>query len=117
MDRPQFTTAIPQHRYQIGEYTAVLLGDIEATDGKLYHYILAVVVEGAKQPKVYVTLEKNRGPAAQEGSHLMRVIAEGLNQEIGSSDQWRRPDEFAAGAIAVVMKLLRLTDEQPIKLS
>ena len=116
MDRPTFDTAVPQRRYQLGEYNAVVLGDIESPIDIDYQYILAVIVEGASNPKLYVTLEKNRGPRAQEGSHRMRVIGENINEEIGSSDQWNTPDAFAATALAVVMKLLALTDEQAVRL-
>ncbi len=116
MDRPKFGTAVPQRRYQVGEYNAVVLGDIESTDDIDYTYILAVIVEGATNPKLYVTLERNRGPRAQEGSHRMRVVGENISEEIGSSDQWKTPDAFAATALAVVINLLALTDEQPVRL-
>ena len=117
MPRPSIETAIPQHRYQIGEYSATLLADIVSTDAKEYNYSLAVIVDGAKQPKLYVTLEKNRGAASAEGSHCMRLLGEGLEQEVGSSDEWRSADAFAATAIAVVMQLLGLQDERPLRLS
>ena len=117
MQRPKIDTAVPQHRYQIGEYSATLLGEIASSDPKEYKYILAVIADGAQQPKLYVTLEKNRGQAAREGSHCMRMLGEGLDQEVGSSDQWRSADDFASTAIAVVMQLLGLDDERPIKLS
>ena len=116
MERPKFDTAVPQRRYQVGEYNAVVLGNIETSDEVEYQYILAVVVEGATNPKLYVTLEKNRGPDAREGTHRMRVVGENINEEIGSSDQWETPDAFAATALAVAMKLLALTDEQPVRL-
>ncbi len=46
MDAPKIQTAIPQRRYQFGEYTGVVLGDIESGDDVKYRYILALVREG-----------------------------------------------------------------------
>ena len=36
-------TAIPKRRYRIGEFTAVVLGEVESEDRADYRYIMAVV--------------------------------------------------------------------------
>ena len=46
MEAPKIQTAIPQRRYQFGEYTGVVLGEIESSDAVKYQYILALVREG-----------------------------------------------------------------------
>jgi hypothetical protein len=61
MEAPKIQTAIPQRRYQFGEYTGVVLGEIESGDAVKYLYILAQRGEG--KPGFYVTAEKNPGAA------------------------------------------------------
>ena len=117
MDAPRIQTAIPQRRYQFGEYTGVVLGDIESGDDVKYRYILALVREGESRPSFYVTSEKNPRRRAQEGSHRLRVITQGLDEEIASSDAWAELDAFCAEAFAVAAKVLGLSDEQPVVIS
>lgn len=117
MDAPKIQTAIPQRRYQFGGYTGVVLGDIESGDGVKYRYILALVREGEGQPSFYVTSEKNPRSRAQEGSHRLRVITQGLDEEIVSSDAWAELDAFCAEAFAVAARVLGLSDEQPVMIS
>ena len=107
-------TAIPQRRYQFGEYTGVVLGEIESGDGVKYQYILALVREGEDRPSFYVTAEKNPRSRAQEGSHRLRVITQGLDEEVGCSNAWAELDAFCAEAFTVVAKVLGLSDEQPV---
>lgn len=114
MDAPRFRTAIPLRRYRLGEYLATVLGDIDSSDGREYTYILAMVMEGSRNPRLYVTLEPNRGEAKRKGSHRMRVIGERLNEDLGSNDKWRDVLQFSASALSVAMHLLGLKDEQPL---
>lgn len=114
MQTPQFNTAIPKHRYQIGNCTAVVLGDIESKDDNEYVYAFALVKEGAAEPHFFVTLEKNNsGPQA----YTIRVISEALDQPIGVSDQLLTLDEFCHGALTTCAQLENLSDEEPIQLS
>ena len=117
VEAPKIQTAIPQRRYQFGEYTGVVLGDIESGDNVKYQYILALVREGEAQPSFYVTAEKNPRRRAQEGSHRLRVITQGLDEEIACSDAWTDLDAFCGEAFAVAAKVLGLTDEQPVVIS
>ena len=114
MNTPKIRTAIPHRRYQFGEYTGVVLGEIESGDGIKYQYILALVREGEGQPSFYVTAEKNPRRRAQEGSHRLRVITQGLDEEVSCSDAWVDLDAFCAEAFTVAAKVLGLTDEQPV---
>ena len=115
-NKPGFTTAIPQKRYQIGEYQATILGDIESTDSHEYRYVMAMIVDGSHEPKLYVTLERNRD-RNEPGKWLMRVVGHKLNEPVGAADQWEDINQFTASAIKVAMQLLGLTDEVPALLS
>lgn len=117
MNPPKIQTAIPRRRYQLGEYQCVVLGEIESLDEVKYQYILALVREGENRPSFYVTAEKNPRRRAREGSHQMRVITAGLDEEIGCSNAWDDLDAFCAEAFAVAAKVLGLGDEQPVFLS
>ena len=114
MNAPKIQTAIPQRRYQFGEYTGVVLGDIESGDGIRYRYILALVREGENRPSFYVTAEKTPRGRAHEGSHRLRVITHGLDEEVGCSDAWAELDAFCAEAFTVAARVLGLADEQPV---
>ena len=60
--QPQIQTAIPRHRYQVGNYSVTLLGDIASGDGIDYRYILAFVPTGQNRPSLYICCERNRPP-------------------------------------------------------
>ena len=117
MNAPKIQTAIPQRRYQLGEYTGVVLGEIESSDEVKYQYILALMREGEGRPSFYVTAEKNPRSRRQEGSHRLRVITSGLDEEIGSSNAWAELDTFCTEAFTVAARVLGLSDEQPVALN
>ena len=117
MDTPRIQTAIPQRRYQLGDYSAVVLGDIESPDNAKYQYILAVVKEGETKPEVYVIAERNPRSRAQEGSHRLRIESPVLSDDLGSSDEWRDIDVFASEGLRVAAGVLGLTDEQAVRLA
>ena len=117
MNAPNIQTAIPQRRYRFGEYSGVVLGEIESGDAVKYRYILALVREGEDKPGFYVTAEKNPRSRAHEGSHHLRVIATGLDEEIESSDRWADLDAFCDEALKVAGKVLGLANEEPVRLA
>jgi len=116
MQAPRITTAIPKQRYQMGDYQAVVLGDIESPDPARYHYILALVRSGESKPGFFVTCEKNPRSRAAEGSHRLRIVSEVFEEEMGSSDNWSDVDAFATQALALAAKVLGLGDTQPERL-
>jgi len=116
MQAPRITTAIPKQRYQMGDYQAVVLGDIESPDPARYHYILALVRTGESKPGFFVTCEKNPRSRAAEGSHRLRVVSEEFDEEMGSSNDWSDVDAFAAQALTLAAKVLGLGDTQPERL-
>ncbi|KPK10851.1 MAG: hypothetical protein AMJ68_07920 [Acidithiobacillales bacterium SG8_45] len=113
MERPSIRTAIPQRRYQYGEYIVSVLGEIESSDPPNYQYILAAVKEGETEPEVYVTCERTR-----RGDHdyRVRLIMEGLKDTMGESDELGSLDVFCETALQVVASALNLGDAQPLRL-
>jgi len=113
VDAPTITTAIPLRRYQLGDYSAVVLGDIESPDSKKYRFILALVADGDTRPSAYVTCTKAPRARAQEGSHVLNVISEVLADELGISDAWEDVDAFAAEGLKVAARVLGLGAAAP----
>jgi hypothetical protein len=116
MDRPSIATAIPKRRYQVGDFSASLLGEIETHDPVQYRFILAMVPAGQPQPTLYVTCEKNRRSEPSGDSYRIRVVAEGFNEVLGSCARWADEETFAAEALSTALKVLSLSDEEPIRL-
>jgi hypothetical protein len=110
MQKPAITTAIPKRRYQIGQYTGVVLGDIESGDETHYLYIFAVIAEGQSDPDLYVIAQKN-GKQAD-----LRLESDTLSEVLDSSPAWKDLDQFAAKAIELSASLLGLSDQQPQRL-
>ena len=115
MPPPQINTAIPRQRHQIGGFVVTVLDDIDSSDPNPYRYIMAVVEEGTDSPCLYVTSERNRGGGPDEGFRL-RVIQGEQERELTPSDEWGDIDKFALAGLGIVAKLMKLTDEQPVRL-
>lgn len=116
MDRPQIERAIPQRRYHIGTFGAVVLGEIESADSHSYHHILALVPEGAPDPVLYVAAEELGEPAEDGQRTVVRVVAEEGEKVLGPDDRWRDLDAFVDDALEMVQRVMRLTDEEPVRL-
>jgi hypothetical protein len=116
MKRPQVSTALPKRRYQLGTFSAVVLGDVRSPDPRSYLYILALVPEGEQDPVLYVTCESLPEPAEDGQRTIVRVIAEEGEKALGPNDAWQDLDAFADDAVAMVQKVMRLGDEIPARL-
>lgn len=116
MALPQIKTAIPKRRYQFGEFSLVILGDIESSDGVYYHFLMGVIPEGANAPELFISAEKCPPNERQDGAYQMRVVAEQASKTIEKSDRWKQLEVFADDALVLVSKLLNLTDEEPRQL-
>ena len=115
MTMPKIGTAIPKRRYQLGEFTAIVLGEVESRDGEEYRYVMALVAEGQQQPIFYVSAVRNR--SGDEGSHRLRAASAQLTRDMGASDGWANLDNFCEEAMQVARQALGLMDEQPVRLA
>jgi len=107
--KPTIATAIPLRRYRLGEFTLIVLGDIESKDGVDYRYIMAVIRGQEPEPGIYITAER---PAAGGSSQLnMRFIMRDGSKVLGSSEQWGELDVFIGEATGIVTRVLNLGDE------
>jgi len=113
MKAPGIRTAIPQRRYKLGDFSIVVLGDIESDDGVDYRYVFATVQDGAQEPQFYVL--SIRSPGAT-GDFALRVLSPELDRELDVSGRWRDLDLFCDQAIALAQQVLSLGDEQPHRL-
>ncbi len=109
---PQIRTAIPQRRYQLGEFMVSVLGDVESSDGIEYRYIMAVARESEPQPQLFVSAERNGNGA---GWQLRVSMAQG-SQSLGGDEGLRDLDRFTTAGLEVVRKMLALEDEEPYRL-
>jgi hypothetical protein len=115
-DRPLIRTAIPKHRYQLGDYAATLLGEIESGDHRSYRYILAFVALGRKEPELYVWAEPTPAAESTAGAYRLRVVSEALSEVVDSGDRWGDLESFAAQALKLGAQALGLQREQVVQL-
>ena len=113
MSRPVFKTAIPKRRYKLGEFSIVVLGDIDSDDANEYQYILAVVQGQDPEPGLYITAEKVAAPGKE---YSMRILMKDGAEVIGNSREWCDVDLFVDEALGVVSRVLNLGDETPYRL-
>jgi hypothetical protein len=116
MDKPGIVTAIPKRRYKYGEFSVVILGDIQSNDDKNYRHIMAVVRGADPEPGVYITAERSRTAGQGVADYTMRIVMRDGAEVIGSSSDWHDIDAFADEALGVVGKLLNLADEEPYRM-
>lgn len=112
-DRPAIKTAIPKHRYQLSDYSATVLGDIETGDGRRYRWILALVPMGETQPSLYVCCEFGR---SAEGRYDIRVVNETMSEVVDSADHWSDLEAFSEMAVDLSKQVLGMQNEQAMKL-
>ena len=114
MNKPDIVTAIPKRRYKLGEFTLIVLGEIESNDDRDYVYIMAVVRGADSEPGIYLTAERNRSPDSE--GYDMRLIMRDGEEMIGSSADWREVGAFTDAAISMVSSILNLSDEEPYRM-
>ena len=114
MNKPGIDTAIPKRRYRLGEFSLVVLGEIESSDDRDYRYIMAVVRGEDPEPGIYLTVERSRDP--DHKGYNMRLVMHDGEDVIGSSEAWHDLDAFTDEAIGIVSRILDLTDEEPYRM-
>ncbi|AGA92041.1 hypothetical protein Thimo_3371 [Thioflavicoccus mobilis 8321] len=114
-DRPVITTAIPRRRYQIGEFAATLLADIESGDTRRFRYIVAFVPLGQGEPTLYVCAEE--GTADEAGGCCQLVLVnEVMTERLDADARWGDQEAFAEQAIRLGVQVLGLQQEQVVRL-
>lgn len=113
MKAPAIRTAIPQRRYKLGDFSVVVLGDIESDDGVDYRYVFAAVRDGESEPRFYAL--SVRSPDSS-GDFSLRVLGEGMDRELDVSGRWRDIDLFCDQAVALAQQVLDMGDEQAWRL-
>ncbi len=115
-DRPVIKTAIPRHRYQLGDYGASLLGEIESGGPRTYRFILAFVRMGRKEPEFYVCAEPTPPKDRADGAYQLRVVGEAMAEVVDTADRWGDLETFAAQALKLGAQALGLQREQVVQL-
>ncbi len=104
-------------RHQIGSFVATVLGDIESDDPVRYRYIMAIVEDGKQEPAMYVVSEHNTDSSAgNESRYRLRVIMGNEEKTLSPSDEWGEVDKFSLAGMGIIAKLMKLQDEQPVRL-
>jgi hypothetical protein len=115
-DKPLITTAIPKRRYQIGDYSASLLGEIASGDERVFRYILAFVAMGQREPSLYVCSEQSPPAESDRGRYRLRLINEAMSEIMEQDDRWGELDAFAEQAVQLGMQALGLHGAQVMRL-
>ncbi len=103
MAYPTISSAIPQRRYQFGDFTLVVLSDIESTDSAHYHYLMGIIAQGKQQPELFISLENQPNSAPQ-----IQLRAEHNSQCLPGGGPWKNLDSFIEDALRIAAKLLNL---------
>ena len=115
MSKPGILTAIPRRRYRYGEFTVIVLGDIESSDGIDYRYIMAVVKGADTEPGLYLTAEKAGGIGSQS-DYTMRILMRDGAEVLATSPAWGELEVFVREGLNIVGEVLDLSDEVPYQL-
>ena len=116
MNAPGIEIAIPKRRYQIGDLSAVVLGEVKSRDNRSYEYVMALVPDGEQVPVLYITAERVDMPDAGEQVMIVRVIAEGGERSFGPDARWQELDLFTEDALAMARKVMGLGQEEAMRL-
>jgi hypothetical protein len=115
-ERPAIKTAIPKRRWQIGDFSATLLGDIDSGDQHRYRWVLALVAMGEHEPALYVTAEEAPAADSAGGRYRLRVISDGLTDVVDTADRWGDLDIFAEQALDLAQQVLGIGNQEPLRL-
>lgn len=114
---PRILTAIPQRRFQFGDFAVTVLGDVESGDAREYRFIAAFVKEGEPQPQLFVVAERLPPGQRAQGGYALRVINSAMDEVMDSGDQWSDLDTFVDQALLMGAQMLGLEQETPYPLA
>lgn len=113
---PNIRTAIPKRRYQVSDFSATLLGEVESDDPVSYRYILAFVPMGEAKPNFFVCSERVPPKDRADGGYRLRVINSAMSEVMDQSDSWGDIDAFADQALQLAQQALGLTGHEAMRL-
>jgi hypothetical protein len=113
---PKVQTAIPQHRYQYGDYGVTILGEIESGDGHDYAFLAAFVHDGEAQPRLYIASERLPPGQRDAGTHALRLINAAMDEVMETGSRWGQLGEFTEQALKMGAQMLGLEQETPYQL-
>ncbi len=116
MKAPHIKTAVPRRRYEIDNFSVVVLGEIESTDPVSYKYIMALVDVSETEPLMYITSEENPPNQRGNGRYRVRVLYGNDEQDMGSDEFPGDLEQFTEYGLQLASRLLQLTEEEPIRL-
>ena len=108
---PRIGTAIPQRRYQFGDFAVTILGEVESADEADYQFIAAFVRDGESQPRLFVVSERTPPAERAQGSHRLRVINQSMDEVMDVDARWARLSDFSEQALEMGAQLLGLEQE------
>ena len=114
---PVIRTAIPQRRYQYGDFTITLLGDVQSGDDREYQFIAAFVKEGDSRPQLFIVSEHLPPGHRADGSHALRVISNTLDEVMDVDGRWQRQTDFVDQMLQLGGQILGLEQDTPYPLS
>lgn len=114
---PVIHTAIPLQRYQYGDFTITLLGDVQSGDDRDYQFIAAFVKEGDSRPQLFIVSEHLPPGRRDGGSHALRVINNTLDEVMDVDGRWQRQTDFVDQMLQLGGQLLGLEQDTPYPLS
>ena len=114
--RPAIKTALPRHRYQLSDYSATVLGDIESDDACRYRWILALVPMGSQEPTLYVCCQQVAPERAGSGAYDLRVVSDAVTDVVDTADRWGDLETFSEQALDLACQVLGLKHEMAVKL-
>jgi hypothetical protein len=110
---PVINTAIPQRRYQFGDFGVTVLSEIDSGDGHDYQFVAAFVKEGESQPRLYLVSERLPPGRRDAGSHALRLINSAMDETMDVDARWSRLDVFCDQALQMGGQILGLEQDVP----
>lgn len=110
MSLPRINSAIPQRRYQLGDFNLVVLSEIDSPDNAHFLYLMGIVPQGGNKPEMFISAERI------QGGQQMRLIASEVSQTLEGGGPWNSVDDFSESALFIAKKLLNLEAEEPYQL-
>lgn len=111
MRAPLIRGAKAVERYRLGSYLAVLFAEIESVGAMEYLFILALLEEGAPEPRLFITSEVNAMAGVfGGGSHFLGLFDQTGHANMGASDEWAERERFTTKALALAAERLGVAD-------